>query len=374
MRHQPIRMGMVGGGPGAFIGPVHRRAAELDGAIRLVAGAFSSSPARSREAGQGYGIDPARAYASLDDLLAGEAGRPDGIEMLVVATPNHLHLEAAARALEAGLAVMSDKPATATYDEALTLRDVVARTAGVYGLTFTYTGYAMVREARALVAAGAIGPVRRVDVRYLQGWLAHPVERAGNKQAAWRIDPSAAGPGGCIGDIGVHAFNLAEFVAGVPVSEINPTLRAAVPGRRIDDDATVLLRFANGASGSLLASQVAAGERNNLSVQVYGERGGIAWSHEAPDVLKLMSGDGAVQLRYAGSEGLSDAAHRASRLPAGHPEGYVSAFANLYRDFVDRIRGDGAPMLPGIEEGVRAMGFVKSAVDGNDRGWTKLAA
>lgn len=276
-----LRMGMAGGGPGAFIGPVHRIAAELDGAIALTAGAFSSDPQRSAEAGASYRLDPARAYPDVEAMISAERGRSDPIDFLVIATPNHLHLPAAKAALEAGVPVLSDKPMTATLAEARRLADVVAGTGRPYALTYTYTGYPLVREARARVADGEIGTVRKVVVEYAQGWLAEPIERGGSKQAEWRVDPARAGVGGCIGDIGVHAFNLAEFVAGDRVSALSPDLAAVVPGRRLDDDVSVLLRFANGARGVLIASQISIGELNGLRLRVYGDRGALDWRQEA---------------------------------------------------------------------------------------------
>lgn len=370
---KPIRLGMVGGGPGAFIGPVHRIAAELDRELILVAGAFSSDAQRSREAGLGYGLPEARAYPDLETMLVTEAGRDDGIEMVAIATPNHLHLQQSRLALEAGVGVMSDKPATATLAQARELADVVERTDGTYGLSFTYTGYPMVREARARIASGEIGTVRKVMVEYFQGWLARPIEDEGNKQATWRVDPAMAGVGGCIGDIGVHAFNLAEFVTGDAVSALNAELTTVVPGRALDDDATVLLRFDSGARGLLATSQVATGERNNLRLRIYGDKGAIAWCHEACDRLTIKDSAGSHRTIWAGSAHVGIDGQQASRLPGGHPEGYFEAFANLYRDFGRRLRGEPAPLLPGIAEGLRAMAFVESAVAGSGRGWTELS-
>ncbi|QGP81357.1 gfo/Idh/MocA family oxidoreductase [Sphingobium sp. CAP-1] len=365
-------MGLIGGGPGAFIGPVHRLAAEMDRRIELVAGAFSSDPARSLAAGAAYGIDPARAYPSVEAMIAAEAQRPDGIQMVVIATPNHLHLPAAKAALAAGLAVMSDKPATATLAEAEELAALLAASGGHYGLTFTYTGYPMIREARARIAAGAIGRVRKVVAEYFQGWLSDPIEQGGNKQAGWRTDPKQSGQGGCIGDIGVHAFNLAEFVVGDAVEQVNADLAAVVPGRALDDDMTVLLRFAGGARGVVGASQIACGERNHLTLRIYGETGAIRWSHEAADRLTITDADGSDRTLWAGSGHVGAAAARAVRVPAGHPEGYLEAFANLYRDFADHLAGKEAPLLPGIAEGLRSMRFVSACVEGNGKGWVEL--
>lgn len=373
MRPDVIRLGLVGGGPGSFIGGVHRIAAEMDRRIVLVAGAFSSDGERSREAAGLYGIDPNRAYPDLKTMLAVERNRDDGIQMVTIATPNHLHLEQARAVLEANLPVMSDKPATATLDEALALRDVVAAAAVPYRLTFTYTGYPMVREARARIAAGEIGAVRKVMVEYLQGWLSARVEDSGNRQAEWRVDPRRAGVGGCIGDIGVHAFNIAEFVTGARVSQISADLAAIVPGRALDDDCTVMLRFDSGVRGLLAASQIATGERNDLRLRVYGERGAIDWSHASADRLTMIATDGSTRTIFAGSPAAGRDAAAATRLPAGHPEGYLEAFANLYRDFVELLSGNEAPLLPGIDEGVRSMAFVERAVRANGQGWVDLS-
>ncbi|MBW8812688.1 MAG: Gfo/Idh/MocA family oxidoreductase [Caulobacterales bacterium] len=364
---------MVGGGPGAFIGPVHRMAAELDGRIRLVAGAFSRDPARSAAAGEAWGV---RSYPDLAALLAAEAGRADGAELVAIVTPNHLHFEQAAAALKAGLHVMSDKPATRDLAEARALADVVAASGRLYGLTYVYTGYPMVREAREIVRRGDLGPVRKIVAEYAQGWLSRPLEREGDKQADWRTDPARAGVGGCIGDIGVHAFNLAEFVGGAPVTRLCADLAAVVPGRALDDDCNVLLRFEGGARGVLIASQICAGARNGLKLQVYGERGGLIWSHERPNELVVDWLEGPTQVLHAGSGHMGPVARAATRLPAGHPEGFVEAFANLYRDFADAILGGSgdAGLVPGIKAGVRGMAFVETAVAASrdGAGWVDL--
>jgi predicted dehydrogenase len=363
---------MVGGGPGSFIGPIHRIAAEMDREIELVAGAFSSDPARSTVAGETYRIDPARAYASIDAMLAGEAGRDDGIDFVAIVSPNHHHLPAARAALQAGIPVMSDKPMTATLTEARELAGVVAAARLPYGLTYTYSGYPLVREARARVAAGVLGNVRKVVVEYPQGWLAG---EASGKQAEWRVDPARSGEGGCIGDIGVHAFHLAEFVTGLKVTELLADLGAVVPGRQLDDDCTVLLRFANGARGVLLASQIEVGERNGLRIRVYGDKAGMVWRQECPNTLTIDTLDGRTEIVHAGGAHIGPDAMAASRTPAGHPEGYLEAFANLYRDFAATLRGQVAPLLPGVEQGLRSMTFIATAVAASrDRsGWVPFA-
>ena len=369
-----LRMGLIGGGPGAFIGPVHRIAATLDNDIELVAGAFSRAPEKSRQAGKAYGVAPERSYPSWAALIEQERVRPDGIDFLTIATPNDTHLPIARAALAAGIAVMSDKPPTASLAQSLELADAVRGAERPYALSYTYSGYPLVRHARALIAAGGIGTVRKVMVEYLQGWLAAPIERAGNKQAEWRTDAGKSGVGGAIGDIGVHAFHLAEFVTGLPVEAINADLAAIVPGRALDDDCSVLLRFTGGARGVLLASQIAIGEANGLTLRVYGDKAAIAWRQETPNQLLVHHLSGRTEILTAGGAGLLPAASAVTRLPAGHPEGYLEAFANLYRDFGRRLRGKPAPDLPGIEEGIRSMRFIEQAVAASrdERGWVPL--
>jgi len=364
-----LRMGMIGGGPGAFIGPVHRIAAELDREIELVAGAFSSDAERSRQAGTAYRIDPDRAYPSVEALIAGERARPDPIDFVTIASPNWHHLPAAKLALDAGIAVLSDKPATATLGEARRLAEIVGAANRPYGLTYTYSGYPLVREARARIAGGALANIRKVLVEYPQGWLAGP---AVGKQAEWRVDPARAGEGGCIADIGVHAFHLAEFVTGLKVTRLLADLAAVVPGRQLDDDCQILLRFDNGARGALLASQIMLGERNGLRLRVYGDRGALDWRQESPNTLLIHHADGTTEIVQAGDASLGPDAVAASRTPGGHPEGYLEAFGNLYRDFAKALRGDPGSLVPGIDAGVRGMAFIHTAVAASraDAGWT----
>ncbi len=377
--NRKLRMGMVGGGPGAFIGPVHRMAAELDGRIEMVAGAFSSSPERSKAAGASYRIDPARAYASYEEMIAQEKKRADGIDFVVIATPNSTHLPIAKAALEAGFAVVSDKPATATYEEVLELEKVVGAAKLPYALTHTYAGYALVREARAICASGGLGVIRKVAVEYLQGWLSAPLEQSGQKQAAWRADPALNGPGGCIGDIGTHAFHLVEYVTGMDVTALDGTLRSVVAGRRVDDDCTALLKLENGAEGVLMASQIAAGEGNGLRIRVYGEKASLHWAQETPNTLTIRRNDGPDETRHAGMGYLSGDARAVTRLPGGHPEGYLEAFAVLYREFADwlvewRANKAAAPStLPGIRAGVRGMRFIERAIESSKTaGWVEF--
>jgi len=375
-----LRMGMVGGGPGAFIGPVHRIAAELDGRIELVAGAFSQSAERSREAGEAYKIDPDRAYANYQEMLEAEQRRHDAIDFVAIVTPNHLHLPIAEAALKAGFPVMSDKPATATYAEALALEKAVATSGLPYGLTHTYAGYPLVREAREICASGALGKIRKIAVEYLQGWLSQPIENTGQKQAAWRSDPAMSGQGGCIGDIGTHAFHLVEYVTGLQVTELNATLLSVVASRRVDDDCTALLRLDNGANGVLMTSQIAAGEGNGLRLRVYGEAGSLDWIQEDPNRLRLKWQHGPEEIRHAGGSYLGHSARNATRLPGGHPEGYLEAFAVLYREYADGIEawkaGQSAPLpstLPGIAAGVRGMRFIDRAIESSQRkGWIEF--
>ena len=282
-------------------------------------------------------IDPSRAYANFQEMIQAERGRPDAIDFVAIVTPNHLHLPVAEAALKAGFPVMSDKPATATYAEALALERQVTASKLPYGLTHTYAGYGLVREAREILAKGELGPIRKVAVEYLQGWLSKPIENTGQKQAAWRSDPALSGPGGCIGDIGVHAFHLLEYVTGLRVKELNATLLSVVAGRRVDDDCTALLRLENGAQGILMASQIAAGEGNGLRLRVYGELGSLDWRQEDPNRLRLKWLDRPEEIRHAAGSYLSESARAVTRLPGGHPEGYLEAFAVLYREFADGL-------------------------------------
>ncbi|MDA8347425.1 MAG: Gfo/Idh/MocA family oxidoreductase [Pseudomonadota bacterium] len=375
-----FRMAMVGGGPGSFIGPVHVMAAQLDGDIELVAGAFSSRPEKSAEAGRSYRITPERTYRSCTELLTQEQQRPDRADFLTIATPNVLHFEAARAALRAGFHVVSDKPATTTLREALELREEVSRSRKLYVLTHTYTGYPLVREARDICRSGALGDIRKVVVEYTQGWLTERLELGENRQAAWRTDPAQAGAGGCIGDIGVHAFNLLEYVTGRQVAAVFAVLSRIVPGRALDDDCNVLLRLDNGAPGILHASQIALGERNRLDLRVYGSKGSISWKQEEPNRLTVHWPDRPSDTRHAGCAYLGTTARQATRLPAGHPEGYIEAFANIYREFAGLLhrRGEGderawSETLCGIEAGVRGMTFIERAIESSERSaWVQV--
>ena len=374
-----LQMGMVGGGEGAFIGAVHRMAAELDGRIRMTCGAFSSDAARSRAAGPSlYGIDAERSYGSYAELMASEAARPvdDRMDFVVIATPNHTHFPVAKAALDAGFHVMSDKPATFDLAQAKALNALAAEKDLVFGLTHNYTGYPMVKEARHLVRSGAFGSIRRVVVEYIQGWLATREEAAGNKQAEWRTDPSRSGAAGCMGDIGTHGENLAEYVTGLAIESLCADLTAFVPGRRLEDDGNVLLRFAGGAKGVLFASQIAVGEENGLKLRVYGESGGLEWSQMEPNSLIVRWPDRPYEVRRTGGPGVSEAATDATRLPAGHPEGFLEAFALLYRNFADTLEAKRAGRdpteenldFPTIADGVRGMAFIETVVASAEAG------
>lgn len=372
-----LRLAMVGGGEGAFIGAIHRAAAALDGDWRLVAGAFSSDPERNRRSGEALGIAPDRTYASLEALLAAEAVLSEGerVDAVSIVTPNHLHAPMAIAALDAGFHVFCEKPMALNMAEAEAIAQAAERSGRHFALAFTYSGYPLVEEARARVARGDFGKVRLVQVEYSQGWLSQPIDRDGNKQAEWRTDPARAGLGGCLGDIGTHAFHLAEHVSGLRVQELCADLATHVPGRRLDDDVSVLLRLDHGARGVLKATQVAAGDENGLKLRIHGERGGLEWSQMEPNSLILRWLDRPTEIVRAGGPGLGESTLRRLRTPAGHPEGYIEAFANLYRAFAQRIAGeDVADSFPSVGDGLRTMAFVESVIAdaASDRKWTPL--
>lgn len=367
-----LRMGMVGGGRGAFIGAVHRMAAALDGQIELVCGAFSSDPAKSRVSGLDLFLPEDRIYGSFQEMIERERLLPPGerMDFVSIVTPNHQHFPPALMALDSGFHVICDKPLAFTLEEAQQLVDKVAETGLLFGLTHNYTGYPMVKQARDMVAEGALGAIRRVVVAYPQGWLSTKLEDGDQKQASWRTDPARSGIAGAMGDIGTHAENLAEYITGLKIKELCADVAAIVPGRLLDDDASVLLRFDNGARGLLYASQISAGEENALHIYVYGEKGGLEWHQMEPNTLKVKWLDQPMQYLRTGSSGLSAAAQAAARLPAGHPEGYLEAFANIYRNFAHCIRARWANVLPdpmhadfpSVEDGLRGMRFVEAVV------------
>ena len=362
-------MGMVGGGEGAFIGAVHRMAAAIDGSIELVCGAFSSDAARSRRSGLALGLKSERIYDDYASMMRAEAALPEAERMQFVAivTPNNTHFPIAKAALEAGFHVLSDKPATLNLAEALQLRGIVYDSGLLYGLTHTYSGYPLVKEARARVAAGGLGTVRKVVVEYGQGWLAEREEDKANKQAAWRLDPAQAGVSSCMGDIGVHAANLAETVTGLRISRLCADMEPVVEGRRLDDDGAIFLRFENGAKGVLMASQISIGEENDLRIRVYGDKGGLEWSQQEPNTLWLKWPDRPTEMLRTGGSYLGEAAAQNTRTPMGHPEGYLEAFANIYQAFAAQVRDAGAGEAaaadcPGVEEAIRGMQFIELAV------------
>jgi len=376
-----IRMGMVGGGEGAFIGAVHRMAAALDGEIELVCGAFSGDADRSARSGAALYLPADRVYGDYRTMMSAETALPEHerMQFVSIVTPNHAHFPVAEAALRAGFHVLSDKPATVSLDEALRLRDLLDETGLLYGLTHTYTGYPLVKEARARIAANGLGRIRKVIVEYPQGWLADREEATDNKQAAWRLDPQRAGPSSCMGDIGVHAFNLAEYITGLRVTEVCADLASFVEDRSLDDDGAALMRFDNGARGVLHASQVAAGEENALSIRVYGEEGGLEWRQQEPNTLWLKWKDRPTEMLRTGGAYLGASAAVNTRTPMGHPEGYLEAFANLYLAFAGQVRARQRGELadarsadcPGIEAAIRGMRFIELAVaaSASDRKW-----
>ncbi len=376
---------MIGGGQGAFIGAVHRLAAALDGHYELVAGAFSSRPETSRATGQELGLNPERVYGSYQELIEQEKARPaaERVHVISIVTPNYLHFAPAKMALENGFDVIVDKPMTFSLAEAKELAAVVQATGRRLALTHTYTGYPMVKEARQRVADGALGAIRKVYVEYPQGWLSTFAEGdADNKQAGWRTDPARSGVAGAMGDIGTHAFNLLEYITGLQVEKLCADINAVVPGRQLDDDGAVLLRLSNGASGVLVATQVAAGEENNLRLRVYGEKGGLDWQQADNNTLLLKHLDRPTEILRTNAPYLGAAARHNARVPPGHPEGYIEAFANIYRNFALTLQAELAgetpspEMLdfPGIAEGVRGMAFIESVIASgrSEQKWTDL--
>jgi len=373
---------MVGGGQGAFIGAVHRIAARLDDRYELVAGALSSDPVRARDSGDALHLTPERSYADFSAMAEAEAARPDGIEVVAIVTPNHLHYAPAKAFLARGVHVICDKPLTHRLEDALDLQAAVHGSRSIFAVTYTYTGYPLVRQARAMVADGALGDVRIVQVEYPQEWLTQSLEATGQKQAAWRTDPARSGAAGSVGDIGTHAFQLAEFVTGLTVESLAADLSSFGAGRLLDDNAHMLLRFGGGARGMLWSSQVAVGHENGLRLRVYGSKGGLEWAQEQPNLLVFTPfGEPPRLIRRAGAGALPAAAH-ASRIPSGHPEGYLEAFAQLYRDLAEQIsaRAERRPpdpaclLVPEVDVGVRGMRFINAAVASSaaDAAWVPI--
>jgi len=380
-----LRYAMVGGGRDAFIGAVHRNAMALDGQYEMVAGALSSAPERARASGRDLGLADDRNHGSWQALLADEAARPatERADVVVLVTPNHLHYEPARAFVDAGFHVVCDKPLVHTTAQAEDLAALVAARGTLFAVTYNYTGYPMVREARELVRSGAIGAVRKVVVEYHQGWLAGALETSTNKQSEWRIDPARGGPAGAMADIGSHAENLVATVTGLELESLCADLTAFGPGRRLDDDAGLLLRFAGGARGVMSASQIAAGNENDLRLRVFGERGMLDWRQEEPNLLVHAPIDGPRRTLTRNSPGLSEPARRACRLPPGHPEGFIEAFANLYLGVAADLRGRAShgraatreeADYPRIEDGVRGVRFIEKTVasSASDAKWTPL--
>ena len=377
-------MGMVGGGRGAFIGAVHRIAANIDGQIELVCGAFSSDPQRSRDSGADFFLPPDRCYGTFQEMIEGEKALPAHLRMdfISIVTPNHMHFPPARMAFENGFHVLSDKPATFNLAEAKELAGIIKKSGLLYGLTHNYTGYPLVKQAREMVLGGVLGKIRKVVVEYPQGWLATNLEAAGQKQAAWRTDPKRSGAAGCIGDIGTHAENLAEYVSGLEIKELAADITAFVKGRKLDDDGNVLLRFKGGAKGVLHASQISVGEENNLNLRVYGEKGGLEWHQREPNTLLVKWLDQPMQVYRTANGYLGAAALAAGRTPPAHPEGYLEAFANVYKNFAATIRArleKRKPTAlesdyPKITDGIRGMAFIEAVVASSkaNAAWTKL--
>ena len=375
-----IRLGMVGGGRGAFIGAVHRIAARLDDQYELVAGAFSSDPERSAASAADLGV--ARSYGSYAEMAQKEARHKDGIEAVAIVTPNHMHAPVAVEFLKRGIHVICDKPLTATLPEAKKLAKTAEANGVVFALTHNYTGYPMIRQAREMIAAGTLGDIRLVNVEYIQDWLSEPIEATGQKQADWRTDPARSGAGGATGDIGTHAFNLANFVTGLTLQELSADLQSFVAGRRVDDNGHIMMRYTSGARGTLWCSQVASGQENGLRLRIFGTKGGIEWEQENPNYLWVAP---LGQPRYRltrGGPGSGDAAARLTRIPSGHPEGYLEGFANIYaeaaRAIIARRDGtalDSAVIFPGLKEGLEGVAFVDACVRSSKRNgaWVSLA-
>lgn len=365
-----IRLGMVGGGRGAFIGAVHRIAARIDGEFELVAGALSSDPARALASALDIGIDASRSYGSFGDMAKAEAARSDGIEAVAIVTPNHVHFAAAKAFLEAGIHVICDKPVTSTLSDAKKLAEIVKKSGKLFVLTHNYTGYPMVRQAREMVQKGVLGTIRLVQAEYPQDWLTNPIERTGQKQAAWRTDPAMSGVGGATGDIGTHAYNLGCFVSGLELDQLSADLDCFVEGRRLDDNGHIMLRYKGGAKGMIWCSQVAPGHENGLKVRVYGSKGGLEWVQADPNYLWYTPFGQPKQLITRGGAGSGPSAARVTRIPSGHPEGYLEGFANIYTEAAKAIRalrkkGGKIPkdvVFPTVEDGVAGVAFIEACV------------
>ncbi|GHC70355.1 Gfo/Idh/MocA family protein [Limoniibacter endophyticus] len=376
-----IRLGMVGGGQGGFIGAVHRIAARLDDRYELVAGSFSSNPERGDASAAELHVAPERSYANFTEMAEKEAAREDSIEAVSIVTPNHLHYEPTLAFLKAGIHVICDKPVTTTLAEAKALQKAIADSGRLFVLTHNYTGYPMVRQMRAMVQDGLLGKLRHVHVEYAQDWLSQAVEKQGAKGAEWRTDPARAGSGGAIGDIGTHAYNIATFVTGETPSSLLADLSSFVEGRVLDDSANILLRYENGAKGMLWASQVAVGNENHLALRIYGDKGGLEWNHERVNELRYTSYGKPMQTLTRNGSGALAASTRVSRVPSGHPEGYLEGFATIYREAANAIIAartgaypDAAVIYPSIKDGIEGLAFIEAAIRSSRNGavWTEI--
>ena len=379
MSSKKIRLGLVGGGIGAFIGEVHRIAARLDDRYELVAGAFSSEPRRAADSAAELSIDPARSYNSFEEMAKKESKLRQGIEVVSIVTPNHLHCPAAKAFLKAGIHVICDKPLSTTLEDAEEVESLVKESGLIFAITYNYSGYPMVRHAREMGASGKLGNIRVIQVEYAQDWLATNIEAKGQKQAAWRTDPELAGAGGSIGDIGTHAFHLAEFISGLEAKSLLADLDTFVSGRKLDDNANILLHYSNGAKGMLWSSQVASGQENALRIRLFGDKGGLEWAQEDPNYLHYTQLGESHQVLTRGGHGLAEAAVSATRTPAGHPEGFLEGFANLYRDIADMIEANRTgksvtTLVPDVTDGVKGIRFVEKAVNSSAAGsiWQHL--
>ena len=385
--NRKLKMGMIGGGPGAFIGEVHRKAARMDGGIELTAGAFSSSPKKSKQTGRELYLKTNRTYGSYQKMIEKELQLPEGerVDFVSIVTPNNLHFPIARDFLRAGFHVICDKPMTINVKEARALRTIVKKSGKIFALTHNYTGYPMVKLARDMVKNKDLGRIRKIVVRYPQGWLATAIEKAGQKQAKWRTDPKQSGGSGCMGDIGTHAENLTEYITGLKITEICAELTTFIKGRRLDDDGNCLLRFNNGARGILFASQISVGAENGLAIWIYGEKKSLQWHQEHPNYLYVKEPDAPVQVWSRGNDYVgakSPAAARATRLPPGHPEAFIEAFANIYCNFADTVRakllGKKPDRLtldfPDVDDGLRGMLFIDSILASakSRQKWTRM--
>jgi predicted dehydrogenase len=381
MAEPRIRLGMVGGGEGAFIGAVHRIAARLDDRYELVAGALSASADKAMRSAEAIGLRPDRSYPDFRTMAQAEAARTDAIEAVAIVTPNHMHAAVAEAFLETGVHIICDKPLTATLEDARRLRDKARATGAIFAVTYNYSGYPLVRHARAMVQDGELGAIRIIQVEYLQDWLTEPLEATGQKQADWRTDPARSGVGGCVGDIGTHAYQLAHFVTEMMPEQILAEATTFVPGRRVDDNVQILMRYGNGARGALWASQVAPGNDNGLRLRIFGEKGGLEWRQEEPNLLVWSPLGEAPRAIRRGTAAMNAAGQRVNRIPPGHPEGYLEAFATIYTEVAAAIAarrsGSGIdPMLtfPTIEDGFAGVAMVNAVVGSSAAGgvWTRV--